>query len=213
MPSKKVIIIAAAIVAAPVLAFAWWLLSPLFLNTTVEEEFPVAASAAATVPLPEDVTMPPDMTMAEAQSVMAGMAKIDAPMMEEPMPSEMTAATASSESAAVAVSAGEFRDADSFHRGSGSATIYRLPDGGGVLRLENFSVTNGPRLHVILTPSANPEGRAGVRAEGHVDLGGLKGNRGDQNYPIPADADLSSFGSAVIYCVPFNVVFSVATFQ
>ncbi len=211
MPSKKVIIIAAAIVAAPVLAFAWWLLSPLFMNTTVEEEFPVAASAAATVPLPDDVTMPLDMTMDEAQSVMVGMAKIDAPMMAEPMPSEMTAAA--STEAAAAVSAGEFRDADSFHRGSGSATIYRLPDGGGVLRLENFSVTNGPRLHVILTPHPNPEGRDGVRAEGHVDLGGLKGNRGDQNYPIPADADLSSFGSAVIYCVPFNVVFSVATFQ
>ena len=208
MPSKKVIIIALAIIAAPVLAVAWWLLSPLFMNETVVEEFPV--SAAASVPLPDDVTMPPDMTMAEAQSVMVGMAKIDAPMMAEPMPSEMMA-TAATEAAAVSV--GEFQDADSFHRGSGSATVYRLPSGEGVLRIENFSVTNGPRLHVILTPSANPAGRADVRADGHVDLGGLKGNRGDQNYPIPADADLSSFGAAVIYCVPFNVVFSVATLE
>ena len=202
MPSKKVIIIAAAIVAAPVLAVAWWLLSPLFMNQTVVEDFPTSAPAAATtVPLPDDVTMPPDMTMAEAQSVMVGMAKIDAPM------------TAAAAPEAAAVSAGEFQDADSFHRGSGSATVYRLPSGEGVLRLENFSVTNGPRLHVILTPSANPAGRADVRAEGHVDLGGLKGNRGDQNYPIPADADLSSFGAAVIYCVPFNVVFSAATLE
>ena len=206
MPSKKVIIIALAIVAAPVLAVAWWLLSPLFMNTTVDEEFP--APAAVDVPLPDDVTMPPDMTLAEARGVMVGMAKVDAPM-TEPMPSEMMA----SADAATAVSAGEFQDADSFHRGSGSATIYRLPSGEGVLRLENFSVTNGPRLHVILTPSADPSGRGDVRADGHLDLGGLKGNRGDQNYPIPADADLSSFGSAVIYCVPFNVVFSVATLE
>lgn len=209
MPSKKVIIIALAIVAAPVLAVAWWLLSPLFMNQTVVEDFP-ASPAAASVPLPDDVTMPPDMTMAEAQSVMVGMAKIDAPMMAEPMPSEMTTA-ASPEAAAVSV--GEFQDADSFHRGSGSATVYRLPSGEGVLRIENFSVTNGPRLHVILTPHPNPSGRADVRAEGHVDLGGLKGNRGDQNYPIPADVDLSSFGAAVIYCVPFNVVFSAATLE
>lgn len=208
MPSKKVIIIALAIVAAPVLAVAWWLLSPLFMNTTVDEEFPASVPAAAVVPLPDDVTMPPDMTLDEARGVMVGMAKLDAPM-TEPMPSEMMA----SADAATAVSAGEFQDADSFHRGSGSATIYRLPSGEGVLRLENFSVTNGPRLHVILTPSANPEGRSDVRADGHLDLGGLKGNRGDQNYPIPADADLSSFGSAVIYCVPFNVVFSVATLE
>ena len=207
MPSKKVIIIALAIVAAPVLAVAWWLLSPLFMNTTVDEEFP-APVAAVVVPLPDDVTMPPDMTLAEARGVMVGMAKVDAPM-TEPMPSEMMA----SADAATAVSAGEFQDADSFHRGSGSATIYRLPSGEGVLRLENFSVTNGPRLHVILAPSANPAGRGEVRADGHLDLGGLKGNRGDQNYPIPADADLSSFGSAVIYCVPFNVVFSVATLE
>ena len=207
MPSKKVIIIALAIVAAPVLAVAWWLLSPLFMNTTVDEEFPVPA-AAVVVPLPDDVTMPPDMTLDEARGVMVGMAKVDAPM-TEPMPSEMMA----SSDAAAAVSAGEFQDADSFHRGSGSATIYRLPSGEGVLRLENFSVTNGPRLHVILTPSANPAGRSDVRADGHLDLGGLKGNRGDQNYPIPADADLSSFGAAVIYCVPFNVVFSVASLE
>ena len=208
MPSKKVIIIALAIVAAPVLAVAWWRLSPLFMNTTVDEEFPAPTAAAVVVPLPDDVTMPPDMTLDEARGVMVGMAKLDAPM-TEPMPSEMMA----SADAATAVSAGEFQDADSFHRGSGSATIYRLPNGEGVLRLENFSVTNGPRLHVILTPSANPEGRNDVRADGHLDLGGLKGNRGDQNYPIPADADLSSFGSAVIYCVPFNVVFSVATLE
>ena len=198
MPSRKVIIIAAAIVAAPVLAVAWWLLSPLFINTTVDEDFPLSANA----------TMPPEMTRAEAESVMVGMAKIEMPPMIEPMPAEMASAETPE-----AVASGQFRDADRFHRGSGSATIYRLPDGGGVLRLENFSVTNGPDLRVILAPSANPDGRANVLADGHAHLGKLKGNRGDQNYDLPPDADLDSFGSAVIYCMPFNVVFSVATFQ
>lgn len=196
MPSKKFILIAVAILAVPALAFAWWLLSPLFINQTVVEDFPMSATA----------DIPPDMTRAEAEGVMVGMAKLDAPM-TEPMPSPMAAG------GAVAVSAGEFQDADSFHRGSGDASIYRFPNGEGVLRIANFSVTNGPQLHVILTPNSNPSGRDGVRADGHVDLGRLKGNRGDQNYPIPADADLSSFGAAVIYCVPFNVVFSVASLE
>ena len=198
MPSKKFIIIALAILAVPALAFAWWLLSPLLVNRTVVEEFPMSASA----------DIPPEMTRAEAESVMVGMAKLDAPM-TEPMPSPMAAA----DGGAVAVSVGEFRDADSFHRGSGDAAIYRFPNGEGVLRISDFSVTNGPQLHVILTPASNPDGREEVRAEGHVDLGRLKGNRGDQNYPVPAGADLSSFGAAVIYCVPFNVVFSVATLE
>ena len=197
MPSKKFILIAVAILAVPALAFAWWLLSPLFLNRTVVEDFPMSATA----------DIPPRMTRAEAESVMVGMAKLDAPMMTEPMPSPMPAG------GPVAVSAGQFRDADSFHRGSGDAVIYRLANGESALRISDFSVTNGPRLHVVLTPDSNPSGRTGVRADGHVDLGMLKGNRGDQNYPIPADADLSSFGAAVIYCVPFNVVFSVATLE
>ena len=196
MPSKKVIVIAVAIVAAPILAIAWWLLSPLLINTEVDEEFPFSASAE----------IPPEMTREEAESVMVGISKLDMPPMAEPMPTETPEFTA--------VAAGRFRDADNFHRGSGSATIYRQADGGGgVLRLEDFRVTNGPDLRVILTPSANPERRGDVLQDGHVRLGRLKGNIGDQNYEIPPDADLDSFGSAVIYCMPFSVVFSVATFE
>ena len=104
-------------------------------------------------------------------------------------------------------------DQDSIHKGSGTAIIYRGPDGSLLLRLENFSVTNGPDLHVYLSPHPNP-GRGGqVRTAGYVDLGELKGNRGNQNYPIPAGVDIDIQQSVVIYCVPFSVVFSVAMLQ
>jgi len=43
-----------------------------------------------------------------------------------------------------------------------------------------------------------------------LDLGSLKGNVGNQNYEIPADADVNALFSVVIYCSPFHVVFSVA---
>jgi len=39
----------------------------------------------------------------------------------------------------------------------------------------------------------------------------LKGNVGNQNYEIPGDAEIGQFGSVVIYCQPFHVVFSTAT--
>ena len=45
---------------------------------------------------------------------------------------------------------------------------------------------------------------------GYLDLGPLKGNRGNQNYEIPADVDLSEYGSVVIYCQPFHVIFATA---
>ena len=129
------VILAAA--TAAVLALAWWLGSPLFLSKTVDEEFPLTV----------DATVPENMTRAEVEAVMKGMAMVDAPMSEAMMPG-MAEATA--------VKMGTFRDADRFHKGSGSVTIYRLEDGSHVLRLEEFAVTNGPDLRVILSPHADP---------------------------------------------------------
>ena len=69
-------------------------------------------------------------------------------------------------------------------------------------------MTNGPDLHVLLAVGSKPTGKEDLGQ--YVDLGELKGNLGNQNYPIPDDIDLESFQSVVIYCVPFHVVFSTA---
>ena len=114
---------------------------------------------------------------------------------------------------AVRLKIGELKDADSFHKGSGQAIIYRGPDGSHLLRLENLSVTNGPDLHVLLSPHPDPQSRDQVKHPGYVDLGKLKGNKGNQNYEIPAEVDVSIQGSVVIYCKPFSVIFSVAPLQ
>ena len=180
-----------AVGVAVVLALAWWLGSPLFLSKTVDEEFPLTVNA----------TIPENMTRAEVEAVMKGMAMVDAPMSEEMTPGMAEASV---------VKAGTFRDADRSHKGSGSATIYRLDDGSHVLRLEDFQVTNGPDLRVILSPHADPQSRGEVTAEGYVELGKLKGNIGNQNYPIDAGVDVSAMSSVVIYCKPFQVIFAAA---
>jgi hypothetical protein len=77
------------------------------------------------------------------------------------------------------------------------------------LRFEDFSVTNGPDLHVLLAVDPAPASREDLGD--YVDLGSLKGNLGSQNYEIPPGTDLSQFKSVVIYCVPFHVVFATAT--
>lgn len=103
---------------------------------------------------------------------------------------------------------GRFAGADSFHQGSGQATIFQQGDQ-RVLRFENFEVTNGPDLHVLLAANPNPTGSSELGE--YIDLGSLKGNIGNQNYEIPADVDLSQYQSVVIYCKPFHVVFATAT--
>ncbi len=180
------------VVAAGIAAVAWWLASPLLLDRRVDEAFPMAASA----------TVPNNMTRGEVEQVMATMAKMGE-LADEPMPE--------SGAAPVALASGTFRDADAFHRGSGTATVYRLADGTAVLRFEGFSVTNGPDLRVLLAGHTNPADHDDLEAQGYVELDKLKGNIGNQNYVIPATVDPEARQSVVIYCRPFHVVFSVAT--
>ena len=159
------------------------------------------------------------MKASEANSMedAAAMTEEGVAMMEQAIEqSEMMAQPTNGQDSAnqvEAVAMGSFKDADAFHRGSGTATIYRTPDGSEVLRLENLDVTNGPALHVVLSTHPDPERSQQVKQEGYVDLGDLKGNRGNQNYPIPAGVDTSIHKSVVIYCYPFAVVFSVATLE
>ena len=178
------------VLAIPVLAVGWWLGSPLFIDQEVDEEFPMSAGAV----------IPDDMTRAEVEEEMEDAASEPGTEVGEDMPAD---------GGPVARSMGQFEDFDDFHRGSGTATIYELDDGSQILRLEDFEVTNGPDLHVLLVPHDNPGGSDDL--EGYLDLGQLKGNIGDQNYDIPAGMDLSEYGSVVIYCKPFHVIFSVAT--
>ena len=98
------------------------------------------------------------------------------------------------------------------HRRRSPRRLYELADGSRVLRLEDFDVTNGPDLHALISPVPNPESRDDVTAGGYIDLGSLKGNRGAQNYDIPADYELPDTPfSIVIYCQPFHVLFASAT--
>ena len=184
---------AGLVIGIPVVAFGWWLLAPLFLDTEVNEDFPLTENAA----------IPAGITQSEAETVMMTMAKVETKMDEE-MPKEMM------EASNVVVASGQFRDGDSFHKGEGKATIYELADGQQVLRFEDFKVTNGPDLRVLLVNHSNPEGRGDLEA-GYEELGKLKGNIGNQNYPIPDSIDVDGYGSIVIYCKPFHVVFSVAS--
>ena len=221
--------ISAGIIATPALAITLWLGwslgSPLFTNTTVDEAFPFAATA----------TVPAEMDIEDVETIMAGMAKFESSVDEEmpiaitnhigsaqpsPVASETPgspageSAEASSPAGPIILKQGQFQDIDGFHKGTGTATIYQAADGSRLLRLENFKVTNGPDLHVVLSPYEGPQESDGrLKTEGYVDLGSLKGNIGNQNYTVPDAVDIGIQNSVTIWCKPFNVIFSVAVLQ
>ncbi|MFT4716682.1 MAG: hypothetical protein ACI861_002525 [Paracoccaceae bacterium] len=108
------------------------------------------------------------------------------------------------------VSSAQFVDADAAHRGKGNAALLKSDTGSILLRLTEFEVTNGPDLKVYLSSSKNPTRASDVLdAEWH-SLGPLKGNIGDQTYVLPADLDVSQYGSVVIWCEQFSVLFAHA---
>ncbi len=96
------------------------------------------------------------------------------------------------------------------HQTKGTATIYELASGKRVLRLTGFETSNGPDVHVLLGKAADAADNDTVKAAGYLDLGSLKGNKGDQNYDIPADVDPSEFNSVTIWCNRFSVNFGTA---
>lgn len=184
-------------VVVVVVGIAWVLFSPLLFDDVVEEAFPG-------VPTREGLAaMDQDRKDEIAAAALAAATAMPDHAMAEAMP--VTAANAEP----VLVAQGAFADADAVHRGSGRAGIYRVADGGRVLRLEDLRVTNGPDLHIVLARSANPQSSTDVRDD-YFDLGVLKGNVGNQNYAIPADVDLSRYGSVVVWCKAFRVLFSAA---
>ena len=107
------------------------------------------------------------------------------------------------------VASGTFRDADSAHKGTGTASILRAGDR-HVLRLTEFEVTNGPDLEVWLVRAPSIASSSDVKASEWVSLGQLKGNVGDQNYDLPPGTDPAAYPSVVIWCEQFGVLFSAA---
>ncbi|MFI1808875.1 DM13 domain-containing protein [Streptomyces sp. NPDC020422] len=99
------------------------------------------------------------------------------------------------------------------HTTTGVVKIVRLADGSQTLRLEGLDTSNGPDLHVWLSDAPVREDGAGwgVFDDGkYLDLARLKGNRGDQNYPLPSGFDWSAYPSVSIWCDRFDVSFGAA---
>jgi len=84
---------------------------------------------------------------------------------------------------------------------TGIAEVYRK-DSVYSVKLNNFSSTNGPALHVYLSKEAMPIN--------YLDLGSLKSINGNQIYSISGMPDLNEYKYVSIHCVQYNHLFGSA---
>lgn len=152
MSRRTPVVLAAAIIAIA----AWYAFRPerLFINQTVNEQFPTASAATDKL------------------------------------------------------ASGQFRSGA--HETRGTAAIFQLPDGKKTLRLTDFATSNGPDVRVYLVAADDATDNESVTKAGFIDLGSLKGNIGDQNYELPANADLARYRAVTIWCKRFSVNFGTA---
>jgi hypothetical protein len=175
------VLVLALVVGLPV---AWYLASPIWIRTELVEPGPAAGVDVTPAPSASPVTAPSPRVTSDPPAAIA-----------TPSPAPFRVRRHST---------GSFRGTDDFHFGHGTATILETAPGRFTLRLDDFSVRNGPDLYVYLSPEANDYAR------GALELGKLKATDGAFGYDLPAGADPADFASAIIWCKQFSHLFAVA---
>lgn len=173
------------------------LLPSLMMVTKSQTAFAASSDPQAFVNMTEEqrAQVAKNMTQNEKEIIMNEFSKQNAAVNENMNETKMTNDTMTL--------MGNFVDAgDGFHKAEGIAKVINLADGRTFLRLENLKTTNGPDLYVYLS--------VGKDALDIVNLGRLKGNIGNQNYEIPAGADLSKYDTVLIWCKAFSTLFGSA---
>ena len=173
---KKIKIAIGGIIAVIAIAIGTYTISPLFINTTIDE------------PLPNTN---PNISLEEKDNIMRVFAQENVTVKDE---------ITRSENQTNDMLVGNLIDAgDGFHMASGKIKVLKSPDGTQILRFENLDVTNGPDLYVYLATDTT--------AKDFVSLGRLKGNLGNQNYPIPENTDFEKYNTVLIWCQAFSTLF------
>jgi hypothetical protein len=91
------------------------------------------------------------------------------------------------------------------HVATGQAVVYRS-GGTAFVRLEGIDIQGAVDVFVWLVPEPDQ-----TEPDGGVNLGELKGTRGDANYVIPADVDPSAYRTVLLWCRAFTTPIAIAT--
>ncbi len=201
-------IIIGIIIAAIAIPFGTYTISPLFINTEINEPLPLLADEKLTTDFAYFIAMTEDqkrnaaknMTVEEKDRIMK-MAAEQNTTINETMTTAIDISQNTQQNKNLLV--GDFMGVnDGIHNAEGKAKILTLSDESQILRLEDFRSTNGPDVHLYLSTDK--------QASDFIDLGRLKANNGNQNYQIPINTDFNKYKYVLIWCQPFSVLFGSA---
>lgn len=208
----KVILIASIVIVAG--ASAFYLASPLFISTEIDEPLPEGAElslspSSASKQFREFVAMSEDerigagsqMSEEEKNQIMLEFSRMNSSGINESM-EELKISGGGNVTDGNLLTGSFIGVGDGIHDAQGNAKVIPVEGGGNVLRLEDLIVTNGPDLYVYLSTDKS--------ASDFVNLGRLKANIGNQNYPIPAGTDMTKYDTVLIWCRAFSVLFGGA---
>jgi hypothetical protein len=204
---RALVILIGAFLVIVTFTYPRW--KPFFINQAEEVRFPGLSSDQQTafLALPtEQQGAFYDLAATADATLVTGLVR-SAVQVDNPVPTAEQAVPEMTDPSIVANAA--FTEIDPIHKAVGTVTLYQLPDNSRVLRFEDFRVTNGPGLVVILTRKPEPRTAADVGTD-YIELGDLRGNVGSQNYSVPSEVDLSQYLGVVIYSKSFQVVYSTA---
>jgi hypothetical protein len=212
----KIGIIGAIIIIIGVSAF--YLASPLFISTEIDEPLPEGAEVPAPPPSnqfqefmamseEERIEAGNQMDEQEKNQIMLEFARMNTSIDESVAQinqsvSEQQTSQIGNETSDLLLTGSFVGVGDGIHDAQGIAKVIPIEGGGDVLRLEDLVVTNGPDLYVYLSTDKS--------ASDFMNLGRLKANIGNQNYPIPVGTDLSKYDTVLIWCRAFSVLFGSA---
>jgi len=205
--NNKAKIIIGIIIAAIAIPLGVYTISPIFINTEINEPLPSLSSDSSigfekfmATTEDEKINAAKNMTFEEKDRIMKMAAEQDTTI-NETMTTTMNISQNREENKNLIV--GDFMGVnDGIHDAEGKAKILTISDGSQILRLEDFRSTNGPDVHLYLSTDK--------QASDFIDLGRLKANNGNQNYQIPINTDFSKYKYVLIWCQPFSVLFGSA---
>ena len=207
---NKVWIFVIVSVVIIIVSFLWWIFYPIFRVIEVNDELPIEITAPSQNNQIQDTRFS-NLETYEVTEATNDIKEVTIPISENTQTSsekESTSENHSIETKTDTEQVSTFKESDTTpvvgvggHNASGSVKIITQGEK-QYIRYEDFSTTDGPELRVYLSRDLD--------AKDYIDLGLRKGTRGNINYSVPENIDISDYKYVLHWCRPFRVLFNYA---